>query len=63
VTKERILSLTELTEWMADRGVKRSRKTFEKMAQQQQWGRVGNQYAIPESQAQSILESFKAKDS
>ena len=59
-----MFSLTELTEWLEERGVKRSRAEIARRAGAGQLGKkVGRQYVVPLAEAQALLTSLREKGS
>ena len=64
MSEERLLSLTQLTAWMADHGVVRGRAEWGRRARAGQFGRkVGTQWVATESEALALLETLLPKDS
>jgi hypothetical protein len=62
--KPRLMGLTGLREWLADRGVERSRKELQRRAALGQFGQfVDSRYIITEEEAQELLESLRPQDS
>lgn len=58
------LSLTQLTAWMAERGVDRARVTWGRDMRLGRFGeKVGTQWTITISEAQTVLEDFLEKGS
>ena len=59
-----VFSLTELREWLEERGVKRSRKALESRALRGTLGhKIGNQYVVALPQAKALLEALRQGDS
>jgi hypothetical protein len=64
VPEEELLSLTQLTAWMAARDVVRSRAEWYRRVQAGQFGRkIGSQWVVTASEAQAMVESLALKDS
>jgi len=63
VEDEQLMSLTQLTTWMAERGVRRSRAEWYRRAVAGQFGKkVGSQWVVTKSEAQRMLESLGRQD-
>ena len=61
---EELMSLTQLTAWMAEHGVRRSRAEWYRRAVAGQLGRkVGSQWVFTKSEAQRQVETMRPKDS
>ncbi len=60
----RLMSVTELRAWLAERGVLRSREELQRRAREGQYGQlVGKQYIVTEQEAQALLEALRPQDS
>jgi hypothetical protein len=60
----RLMGLTGLREWLAERGVERSRKELQRRAALGQFGQfVDSRYIITGEEAQELLESLRPQDS
>lgn len=58
-----IMSLTEFTAWMAERGVTRSREEWYRRIRAGHFGqRIGTQWVVSLAEAQAVLESFQKQD-
>jgi len=59
----RLMGLTGLRTWLAERGVERSREELQRRARLGQIGQlVDSRYIVTEQEAQELLESLRSQD-